>query len=262
MNLKRANMLIVILVVLYVIVCALMYVKQRSFLYFPVPEIQTNTPARYFEVNAERIKVWQIQPEKKNAILYFGGNAENVAQNIDAFSRLFPEHAVYLVNYRGYAGSSGSPSEKALFLDAMTIFDELKTKHAQISVIGRSLGSGVAVYLAVERAVNKIVLITPYDSIVSVAQKKFFWLPVSLLLRDRFDSKSRASKLDIPTLVLSSEHDSVIPFRHTQALINAIDERYLQSEKILGTSHNNIEQGQGYFSRLQNFMNEPVSNSK
>ena len=254
-------MLIASLVVIYLIICALMYVKQRSFLYFPVSEIQTNTATRYFEVNDQRIKVWLLHPDKEKAIIYFGGNAENVAQNIDTFTHLFPEYAVYLVNYRGYAGSSGTPSEQALFLDATAIFDELRTKHSQISAIGRSLGSGVAVHLAVERKLEKIVLVTPYDSIASVAQKRFFWLPVSLLLKDHFDSKTRASKLNIPTLILSSEHDNVIPFRHTQALINAIDDLYLHSEKILGTSHNNIEQGEGYYSRLQNFMNEPVLNS-
>jgi len=95
---------------------------------------------------------------------------------------------MYLLHYRGYGGSSGSHSQKALFADAVTLFDEVHTKHPNIDIIGRSLGSGIAVYVASRRPAARLVLVTPYDSFVELAQLQFPYIPVKWLLRDRFES--------------------------------------------------------------------------
>lgn len=249
-----------ILLASYLGVCLFMYVQQRSLLYSPTgysptPEVNNDlATVMTMAVNGEQIKLWQLNAEQDNAILYFGGNAENVAQNIEAYSQQFPQHAVYLVNYRGYGGSSGSPSEEALLTDAMAIFDQLSQQHQSITVIGRSLGSGVAVHLAVTKAVHKLVLITPYDSIAAVAKQQYFWLPVSLLLKDSYDSLSKAPQLNLPVLVISAEYDKVIPFQHTANLMRAIAPDLLQAKTLLGAQHNNIHQTPSYFPILLSFI--------
>ena len=253
-------MLLRILLASYLGLCLFMYVQQRSLLYFPTaysptPAVNNDlATAKVMSINGEQIKLWQLNTEQEDAIVYFGGNAENVAQNIPAYAQQFPQQAVYFVNYRGYGGSSGSPSEEGLLADAVAIFDKLSQQHQRIIVIGRSLGSGVAVHLAVTRPVHKLVLITPYDSIEAVAKRQYFWLPVSLLLKDRYDSLSKAPQLNLPVLVMSAEYDQVIPFQHTENLMQAIAPSLLQSEIMLGTQHNNIHRAPSYFPMLLSFM--------
>ena len=104
------------------------------------------------------------------------------------FRAAFPDRSLFLVNYRGYGGSSGQPSEAALFADALAIFDHVRREHSEIAVMGRSLGSGVAVLVASERPVEQLVLVTAFDSLVNVAREYLRWLPVGRLLRDRYDS--------------------------------------------------------------------------
>src|SRR5260370_41081884 len=91
-----------------------------------------------------------------HALIYFGGNAEDVSLNMPSLSAGFPDSAIYLLHYRGYGGSSGRPSEGALFADALTLFDQVHSKHPDVDVVGRSLGSGIAVYVASLRPVTRL----------------------------------------------------------------------------------------------------------
>jgi pimeloyl-ACP methyl ester carboxylesterase len=115
-----------------------------------------------------------------------------------ALSVAFPDRAIYLLHYRGYGGSSGTPSEKALFADALTLFDEVRTKHSSVDVVGRSLGSGVAVYVASLRPVARLVLVTPFDSLEGLAALRFPYVPVKWLLRDKFESWRFAPQVTAP----------------------------------------------------------------
>ena len=255
--LKRVKMYIAILVVGYLLICAVMYFMQRSLLYFPTQNVETSeAKALYYEINGQRIKVWQLNSGKDKAILYFGGNAENVANNIDSYNRFFPDHTIYLVNYRGYSGSSGKPTEQGLFDDALAIYDQIEQQHKNIAVFGRSLGSGVAVYLAVNKNIDKLVLITPYDSVRAVAKTQYFWLPVNLLLLDHFDSHSRAANVSVPTLVLRAQQDLIIPEKHTLNLIKRINSSLLKSAMIEGTTHNSIETKLDYFEHILTFLHD------
>ena len=161
---------------------------------FPLPETQRpDAQVLWIESQGERLKVWVVPRAGSKALLYFGGNAEDVAGNIEEFAAAFPDRSLFLVNYRGYGGSSGQPSEAALFADALAIFDHVRREHSEIAVMGRSLGSGVAVFVASERPVERLVLVTAFDSLVNVATEYFRWLPVGWLMRDRYDSARRAS---------------------------------------------------------------------
>ena len=137
---------------------------------------------------------------------------------LDSFSRTFSDHALFLVDYRGYGGSSGKPSEDAIQADAVRLFDLVRREHPDISLIGRSLGSGVAIRLAAQRPATHLVLVTPYDSIAELAASQFPFVPVRWLLTDRYESFRYAPAIRVPTRLLMADHDEVIPRDSTERL--------------------------------------------
>ena len=124
-----------------------------------------------FQNQGERVEVIVVNEGKENAALYFGGNAEIVAYHGVELRGKLPDFSVYLVNYRGYGGRSGLPSEGALLDDALLIYDRIVERHISVDIVGRSLGSGVATHVASLRPVEKMVLITPYDSIRAMGNR-------------------------------------------------------------------------------------------
>lgn len=242
-----------LLIFLYLAACLLLFFKQRDLLYFPTPEVDsTQAEAIWLNTQQQRLKLWKLH-QQPHAIIYFGGNADAVEDNITSFDQAFPGHTVYLANYRGYGGSSGSPSEQALCDDALAIYDAISTQYQSISVIGRSLGSGVAVYLATQRKIDKLVLVTPYDSVKNVAQSHYPIFPVNWLLKDRFDSLSRAPQLTQPVLILLAEQDNTVPRKHSEALIKAINPELTQVEVIAGSDHGSISSRSQYLNSLSQF---------
>jgi hypothetical protein len=240
---------------LYASVCGLLYVSQRSMLYFPTPESH-NALARaiYLPNDGTPLKIWHLPNASNDAIVYFGGNAEDVAWNIPSFAAAFPATAVYFVNYRGYGGSAGAPSEAALFADALAVFDHVRVMHERVAVIGRSLGSGVAMHLASVRPVHKLVLVSPYDSVLNVAQSYLSLFPVSLLLKDRYDSLSLAARIGVPVLVLLAEQDRVIPRAHSERLLTAFAKGLVEVKVIAGASHDSIGAAAEYHAALHAFL--------
>lgn len=253
------NLAILLLVPLlaYLALCALMFFSQRSQIYFPVRESQAAdaTVLRLASGDAN-LKIWVVPRPGPRALIYFGGNAEDVAGNLPGFTAAFPGHSLYLVNYRGYGGSSGSPSESGLLADATAVYDQLRPRHAEISVIGRSLGSGVAVHLASVRDVHRLVLVTPFDSLVNVARAHFRYLPVGLLMRDRYDSASRAPAVRAPTLVLIAEYDEIIPRARSEALVSAFPGSQRTVGMLAGGTHNELGPGSQYLERIGKFLGE------
>ena len=160
---------------IYLLACAVMYLLQRKLIYYPTGKIPHSFPQLKLVNQNETIEVIVLNQGKNEALLYFGGNAEAVIYNAEDFLTAFPLHTVYLLNYRGYGESTGYPTEKGIFSDALLLFDKVQEKHQKISAIGRSLGSGVAVYLASKKPLHKMALITPYDSIKSLGQSKFIF---------------------------------------------------------------------------------------
>jgi len=244
-----------VVAVLYLGLCVFLYFAQRSFLYQPGPEtIGTEAEALRIESAGVSLKIWNFNPQKARAIIYFGGNAENVYWNVPAFREIFPDFSVYLVNYRGYGGSSGSPSEIALFEDAISVFDQLSSRHESISLIGRSLGTGVATYLASVRQVDKMVLVTPFDSIVSVAKRGYPIFPVSLFLKDKYDSFGRAASIKSATLVILAENDEIILRESSDRLISAFKSTDVLVEMIEDATHNSIGTSSLYWQLLDDFL--------
>ncbi len=133
----------------YVGICIALYCVQRSFIYFPTKSSEhSEQSSMVLEVADASLRVAVRPKEGPLALIYFGGNAEDVSQSLLDFSTAFPEHAIYMLHYRGYCGSTGYPTEQALHADAQKLFDKVSQQHSQIALIGRSLGSGVAIRLA------------------------------------------------------------------------------------------------------------------
>lgn len=190
--------------------------------------------------------------------IYFGGNAEEVSGMATLAGR-FPGWAWLAVNYRGYGGNPGDPSESALFSDALALYDWAATRAdvdpQGIAAVGRSLGSGVAVYLASERLLSCVVLISPYDSLRAVAQRHYPYAPVSLLLRHPFDSASRAGRIAAPMLLLAAERDSVVPVSHARALFETWGGPKTWRE-IPRADHNDLDADPAYWKALSAFLSE------
>lgn len=239
----------------WLLLCILLFANQRSYIYYPVPESrQAGAQALRLASGNASLKIWAVVRGGPRAILYFGGNAEDVAYNLPGFTKAFPGHSIYLVNYRGYGGSEGQPTEAALQADAIAVFDQLRPRHAEIAVIGRSLGSGVATYLASLRNVHRLVLVTPFDSLVNVARGQVRWFPVALLLRDRFDSAGRAGAIRAPTLLVVAGQDELIARERSAALAAAFTAAPLRTVVIEGAGHNDLDARPQYLESIVEFL--------
>ena len=241
---------------LYTTFCVIMYATQRRQIYFPTPESQNNATESFFlPVSGAKLKIWSLHKERKPAIIYFGGNAEDVAGNLTDFARMFPAYAIYLVNYRSDGGSTGKPSEIGLCNDAVAIFDSLINNHQRISVIGRSLGSAIAVYLASLRPVEKLALVTPFASLTAVAQAHLPFLPVSLLLKDRYEAAPHVPKIKAQVLMVIAENDEIIPLKQSKTLLEKFAGKPCKIVIIPETGHNTLDQYDKYREALKSFFN-------
>ena len=197
-----------------------LYARQRKLLYKP-PPLEADGTARTLPLRAEgpRVLVSVRETEGRAAIVYFGGNSEDVSKRLPEFEQAFPRHALYLLHYRGYGGSEGQPTEADNFRDALDLYDHARRLHPRVIVVGRSLGSGLAVRVASERRVARLVLVTPYDSMVGIAAGKYPWAPVSLILQDRYESYLYAPRVRAPTRIIRAEADETIPRESTEQLL-------------------------------------------
>lgn len=247
--------ILLVLLGVYLLLAAFLYVYQRKLIYFPTP-VDPHFVADEITLDNDgtRLRGWVLNPGRPRALIYFGGNSELITHRRGFFEDVLADFSVYLINYRGYGHSEGSPSEAALFSDALVIYDQLRQQHASISAYGRSLGSGIAVYLAAERTLERLILLTPYDSVTEVARKLYPWFPVRLLLKDRFDSGARAADIDAPVLITSAEFDHEIKLPHTLALKRSFVQAPLTYRMIAGAAHNNIVDFPEYRETVRDFV--------
>lgn len=235
----------------YVLSCLGLYLGQRALLYHPPAEHRTD-PAHLetLLVPGAALNVSVHQQAGDDALIYFGGNAEDVSQSLADYAAAFPDHAIYMLHYRGYGGSTGTASEESLHADALALYERVRQRHSRITVIGRSLGSGVAIHLAARQPVERLLLVTPYDSILNVAQARFPAMPVRLLLKDKFESWRDAPQITVPTLLLVAGNDDIIPSTHAAALLAAFRPGVARLETLPDTDHNSIADDPEYLVRL------------
>jgi pimeloyl-ACP methyl ester carboxylesterase len=240
--------------VLYAGVCAALYYKQRSYLYFPVPRRLGTTELAGTFRSGDTLLQLTVRPRAgPGAVLYFGGNGEDVSSSVDPLLAAFPDREIVMLHYRGYGGSAGTPTEADITADAAGLFDQVHALHPDVIVIGRSLGTGVASRLAATRPVAKLVLVTPYDSLLGIAQRQFPLFPVRWLLIDKYESWRYVPKIRAPVLILRAEHDEVIPAASTEALRARFPATQVREVVVPGADHNSILDEPMYVRSLVDF---------
>ena len=210
---------------------ALMYAAQRSLLYHP--DRQRTAPADAGLRNAEevvldtadgeKVIVWYIPPKPgRPLLLYFHGNAGTLTYRAERFASLTDDgNGLVALSYRGYSGSTGSPSEAGLMLDGEAAYRFARSRHPQTRLVafGESLGTGVAVALAARHPVAALVLESPYTSVADIAASIYWFLPVRFLIKDPFYSDRLIGKISAPILVLHGARDAVVPIAFGERLL-------------------------------------------
>lgn len=253
----------------YIIFCAYVYLSQEAMLFITQSisaERAANLPAtgRHVEeisVTAEdgtRLHGWMLHSEiteepQSNVVIYFGGNAEEVSHMVDHVSR-FSHWSFILMNYRGYGLSGGTPGEASLYADALQIYDYFEDKDVispgHTIVMGRSIGSGIATYLAANRQVKGAILISPYDSMVNVAKDAYPFLPVNWLMKHRFEAVEHAPRVAVPLYALIALADEIIDPERSRIFIDHWGgETYVTEVPQAG--HNTLAQTEGYWHFLE-----------
>ncbi len=244
---------------LYLLACSALYAMQRSLLYFPRP-MTTAPDAQAVSIPAggATLHGWIVNPGKADAVMYFGGKGERVELDVGFFRSTLPGYSVYLVPYRGYGPNAGQPSEAGLYADALAEYAWVRTRNTHVSVIGRSLGTGVATYIASTRDVEKLVLVTPYDSVLNIARGRYRMFPVSWILEDRYESWRRAGSIKARVLVVLASEDHAVPRSNSDVLI---DHFHPNPDVVVvpHSGHNNLSNSAVYAQAIAGFMRAPAA---
>ena len=243
-----------------------LFFAQRSFL-FPIPTVARTSPqqAGFSEAeehvldtaDGETVIVWHVPAKPGHpVVLYFHGNGDFLAGFFGRFHDLIADGTgVVALSYRGYAGSSGHPSERGLLSDAAAAyaFTVARYEAARIVAWGFSLGTGVAVALAAEKPVGRLILEAPYTSTADVAASIFWFLPVRLVMRDQFRSDERIRRVTVPLLIMHGERDQAIPIRFGERLF-ALAHEPKQFARFPEGGHENL-QNFGAIETARHFIN-------
>jgi fermentation-respiration switch protein FrsA (DUF1100 family) len=250
----------------YVLGLLALFLAQRAVL-FPAPTA-TRTPPQeagfpeaeehiLATADGEKVIVWHVPPKPgRPVVLYFHGNGDYLAGFFGRFRGLIADGiGIVALSYRGYAGSSGSPSEQGLLQDAAAAYAFTATRYRtdKIVVWGFSLGTGVAVALAAAQPIGKLILEAPYTSISDVAASAFWFAPVRLLMRDQFHSDRQIGQIRVPLLMIHGALDPTIPIAFGERLFARANEpkRFV---RLARGGHNDLDHF-GAIEIARNFIN-------
>jgi len=223
---------LIVVVAIAIGVPAAAWLAQDSLIFFPQPVGSTAhlpahaKPLTVTAADGTRLRGWIAEGNAapNRVVLYFGGNAEEVSWTL-ADVRWPRDWSIVALNYRGYGESEGKPGERQLIADSLSIYDAVAARSGvdrdRIVVFGRSLGTALATHVAAERPVAGAVLVSPYDSLAAIGSHHYPWLPVSLLLRHRFDALGDAGRSRVPLLTIVAGADTIIPVERSRALHDA-----------------------------------------
>ena len=265
---RMAQSLILILVSVWVLFSLLLYVFQPKFVYFPFPDVVA-TPAdanlAYEEVNlttTDQLKIngWFVPHARPRATLLFlhgnGGNISHRLEKLLIFNRL--GLAVFIIDYRGYGTSEGSPSEQGTYLDAEAAWNYL-TKDRNIPanriiIYGESLGGAVATWLATRHEAGALLLDSVFTSIGDMGKHYYPYLPVKLLARIKYPTLARINDVHYPVLVIHSVADDIVPYQQGRKVYESAHEP--KSFLEISGDHNNgfLQSGQIYSNGINGFL--------
>lgn len=252
--------IILSIVSLYMLAMGYLYVTQEAQI-FPASSIEKeqiptvpNSEKIALHVNESVVLEGLMRKDDQSdagLLLYFGGNADD-ATHFAHYVRALKGYDILTFNYRGYVNSSGKPSEKALFEDALRIYDTY-AKGRKVVLVGRSLGSGVATYVASKRESVGLVLITPYDSIVSMAHQKYPYFPTKWLLKHAFETVRYIQAVRAPIAIIEVENDTTIPRYHLEKLLAILSKPPLHV-RLSNTTHGDVLEHPHFTKELQTLL--------
>ncbi|MHC4550837.1 MAG: alpha/beta hydrolase [Planctomycetota bacterium] len=249
---------------IWVLLAGLVYLFQRRLQYLPDTS-EVGPPRAGIEdvalhtSDGVALRAWYWPGTRELTLVFFHGNAGHRG---DRLEWLEPFHqlgwGLFLLDYRGYGGSRGSPTEEGLYRDAEAAVDYLHGRGvARLVYFGESLGCGVAVEAAVRRPPVALILQAGAASLVGVARKAYPWLPVGLLMKDRFDAAARIPRVRCPVLCVHGSRDELIPVALGRALYDAAPEPKEWFE-LSDAGHNDLPWtgGRAYYERIHTFLEQ------
>jgi uncharacterized protein len=272
--------LLLLIIFMYVAIMGILYFLQDRIIFFgpgitqqrlldirekypDVEEVYSETHDNYL------LHGWLVHNDRHSEnpsplLIYFGGNTEEVSFLLEGINN-FPNWKILLVNYRGYGLSEGSPGEKVLLADALMLYDEFSKRSDidpdAITVMGRSLGCAVAIYLSANRELAASVLVSPFVSIKEVARNVFPFIPVRMLLRHSFDMLPYAGNAENPMLTIVGSDDTLIPMRHSIELFGAWEGKK-ELMVIEKAGHNDLAGFSSYWSGIRRFLERQVRDDR
>lgn len=209
----------------YSLILIFIYFNQRNLLYHPSENNYLDDQIKFnyeeVKINVEKdiqLKSWFVKKDLKKykTLVFFHGNAGNLFNRVYKLNELNKlDINILLISWRGFSGNRGKPTEKNLYNDAkksIKWLEDLGVKKDKIILYGESLGTGVAVELAQENKYNCIILESPFTSIANAAKIYYPYLPINLLLKDRYDSLNKIDKIKTPVLIMHGKQDDLVPF--------------------------------------------------
>jgi fermentation-respiration switch protein FrsA (DUF1100 family) len=247
---------------------AVLFFKQRSML-FPIPPVGRAAPDTaglpeaeehvLSTADGEKVIIWHVPPKPgRPVVLFFPGNGDFLAGRVSRFKGITADGTgLVALSYRGYAGSSGEPSEHGLLQDAAAAYAFTAARYdpGRIVAWGFSLGTGVATAVAGDRQIGKLILESPYTSTVDVASALLRIVPVSLLMRDQFHSDQRIVRVTVPLLIMHGADDPAIPIQFGERLF-ALAHEPKQFVRFPGGGHENLDNF-GALETARQFINAP-----
>ncbi len=227
---KGAFVLIAVIAALYVLAVVYMYVNQRDLLFKPSGVLPEPSAVGLADVevlllpmpDGTDLAVWSAPAVAEGAptVLFFHGQSGNLGDRADRLREILNSGFGLLApSYRGFPGSDGTPSEAAFVADGLALYDQLSAQGQPVVLHGQSLGTGVAAAVAAQRPdAELLVLEAPFTATVDVAAERYPWLPVSLLMHDKFATRDIVGQIEVPTLIFHGTEDVVVPPHHATAL--------------------------------------------
>lgn len=242
----------IILATGYLAGLALLYLRQREMV-FPIPTAERTTPAaagftaaeEHFLTtpDGEKIIVWHVPAKPGHSVIvYFHGNGDFLAGRVNRFEAMTADGTgLIALSYRGYAGSTGAPSEQGMLRDAGAAYAFAAARYETLRIVvwGFSIGTGVAVGLASEHSVGKLILEAPYTSVADVIALRYRFIPARFLVRDQFRSDERIGRVTAPLLIMHGTNDPVIPFAFGERLF-ALAHEPKRFVRIPGGGHDDL----------------------
>jgi len=257
--------LILVFGAVYLAICLIYYFVQELLIFFP-----EKLPQNYkFEYDAEEVTIengeakinglfFSPEDSSKGVIIYFHGNAGSL-KGWGYWGARFKKlgFSTLIIDYRGYGKSTGRLSEKNLYDDALKVFQYAKQRFPdeKIIIMGRSIGTGIAVDLAQKVDFNKLILESPFHNLPGMISMHFKYLPHSYIIKYKFASENKISSIEEPILIMHGTKDDIVPIKSGEILSEAARKENLTFVKIEGGGHNNLSEFPEYETTLDSFLN-------